>query len=115
MNILDNDRFFDKKYRTIHYIMYTYYSRKKANVVTLGEKLRFYRTAEGYTQKEIAKCLGVERSTYTYYETEKSFPNVYTVHTLAKIYGVSMEFLLDEREIPFGGQEFMEKRNKKKR
>ena len=38
--------------------------------MTLGEKLRFYRTAERYTQGTIAEMLGMERSTYTYYETD---------------------------------------------
>ena len=75
--------------------------------MTLGEKLRFYRTAEGYTQKEIAGMLRVERSTYTYYETGKSYPNAHTVYVLSKIYGVPMEFLLDENAIPLGGPEYL--------
>lgn len=73
--------------------------------MTLGQKLRFFRKAEGYTQKEISDRLSMERSTYTYYERDKSLPNVYTLFHLARLYGVSMELFVDERVVPLGGKE----------
>ncbi len=82
--------------------------------MTLGEKLRFYRTAEGYTQALIARLLRVERSTYAYYETGKTVPDLYSVYVLSKLYGVSMELLADDREMPAGGMEFCAAEQKKK-
>ena len=80
--------------------------------MTLGEKLRFYRTAQGYTQKEIAYILSMERSTYTYYELDKTLPALQAVRRLANLYGVTMEFLLDEATVPFGGREFLASKGK---
>lgn len=85
--------------------------------MTLGEKLRFFRTAEGYTQAEMARMLQVERSTYTYYEAGKTQPDLQTVLILSRFYGVSMEFLADDTHVPFAGEDFLrlkaEKRNRK--
>ena len=75
--------------------------------MTLGQKLRFFRMAERYSQKEIADMLSIERSTYTYYETGKTLPTLQMVWTLSKLYGVTMEFLVDDRLMPIGGKEFL--------
>ena len=75
--------------------------------MTLGQKLRFFRTAEGYSQKELADMLSIERSTYTYYELDQSLPNVYTMLKLARRYNVTVEFFADNRMEPFGGKEFL--------
>ena len=77
--------------------------------MTLGQKLRFFRMAENYSQKEIADMLSMERSTYTYYEHDKSLPNVYTLFRIARLYGVGMEIFVDERIEPLGGKEFFRK------
>ena len=82
--------------------------------MTLGEKLKFYRTAQGYTQALIARLLRVECSTYAYYETGKTVPDLYSVYVLSKLYGVSMELLADDREMPAGGTEFCAAEQKKK-
>ena len=37
----------------------------------LGMRLRKFRKENGYSQSHIANVLGIERSTYTYYETGK--------------------------------------------
>ena len=75
--------------------------------MTLSQKLRFFRTAEGYSQKELADMLSIERSTYTYYELDQSLPNVYTLLKLARRYNVTVEFFADNRMEPFGGKEFL--------
>ena len=82
--------------------------------VTLGEKLKFYRTAQGYSQALVARLLCVERSTYAYYEAGKTTPDLYSVYVLSKLYGVSMELLVDDRETPVGGEEFCAAEQKKK-
>ena len=41
----------------------------------LSRTLKKLRKNCGYTQKEVAKELGVDRSTYAYYETGKTTPD----------------------------------------
>ena len=88
--------------------MRTLDNRKVLNKMTLGQKLRFFRTAEGYSQKQIANILSIERSTYTYYECDNSLPSVHALFQIARLYGVSMELFVDERIEPFGSREFLQ-------
>ena len=60
------------------------------------EKLRELRVKSGYTQQQIADILNCSRSTYTYYETGKSSPDLPTLVKLAKILNVSVSDLLEE-------------------
>lgn len=57
--------------------------------------LRYYREKCGYTQQNVADQLNIERSTYTYYETGKTMPDIRTLMTLAKIFGVNYTDLLE--------------------
>lgn len=57
--------------------------------------LRYYREKCGYTQQYVADLLNIERSTYTYYETGKTMPDIRTLMTIAKIFGVSYTDLLE--------------------
>lgn len=59
--------------------------------VDLGKNLRTYRLMNGFTQNEVADYIGVERSTYTYYETGKTLPDIFTVILLSELYGVRIE------------------------
>lgn len=81
----------------------------------LSQKLRFYRTSEGYTQYFVASQLGLERSTYTYYESGKTSPDPYALLTLSRLYGVTMEVLVDENIEPAGAQEFLAEDRKYRR
>jgi transcriptional regulator with XRE-family HTH domain len=66
----------------------------------IAERLRELRIKFGYTQNQIAKVLNVDRSTYAYYETGKTRPDVTTLMMLAKIYGVSLDALLEDESAP---------------
>lgn len=57
--------------------------------------LRYYREKCGYTQQNVADLLSIERSTYTYYETGKTMPDIRTLMMIAKIFGVSYTDLLE--------------------
>ena len=46
------------------------------------------------TQQQVADRLRIERSTYTYYETGKTKPDIATLIKLAKIYNISYTQLL---------------------
>lgn len=64
----------------------------------LSDSLREIRTMRGMTQQQVAEKLGVDRSTYTYYETGKTNVDVKTLIKLAQIFHASYKDLLDERE-----------------
>lgn len=66
----------------------------------LSERLRFVREACGYKQWQLAEVLGVERSSYTYYETGKTEPSITSLITLADFYGISVDDLLRSSTLP---------------
>ena len=57
--------------------------------------LRLYRENSGLTQKQVAEALGVDRSTYSYYETGSSMPNLQTLLKLSTILNVEYNVLVD--------------------
>lgn len=57
-------------------------------------RLRDLRLEKGLLQKDIAGLLGVDRTTYSKYESEASEPNWDTLIELAKIFEVSTDYLL---------------------
>lgn len=61
---------------------------------TLGEVLRKYRTGHGYTQKKVADYLGIDRTTYTKYETVRK-PELEVIMKLAAFYDVSVDSFLE--------------------
>lgn len=63
---------------------------------TIAQKLRSIRKACGFTQQQIAAVLNVDRSTYTYYETGKTTPDIHTVKILAELFNVSVDTLLSD-------------------
>lgn len=65
----------------------------------IGKKLKKLREEKGLKQADIAEMLGVSRTTYTQYETEKSEPDLKTVAKLADFFEVSVDFLLGKTSI----------------
>ncbi len=61
----------------------------------LGAVLRKYRVEHGYTQKKLADYLGVDRTTYTKYETVRA-PELDVILKLAAFYDVSVDSFLEE-------------------
>ena len=55
----------------------------------ISEKIKKFRKKINYTQKQVADYLGVDRSTYSYYELGKIIPDVKTIMSLSKIFGVN--------------------------
>lgn len=56
--------------------------------------LKYYRHECGLTQQQVADRLKIERSTYTYYETGKTKPDINTLIKIAKVYDISYTLLL---------------------
>jgi len=65
----------------------------------IGQRLKKLREEKDLTQAQVAKILGVSRTTYTQYETGKSEPDLATVSKLAEIYETSVDFLLGKTDI----------------
>lgn len=57
--------------------------------------LKFYRHECGLTQQQVADRLKIERSTYTYYETGKTKPDIGTLIKIAKVFNISYTKLLE--------------------
>lgn len=62
---------------------------------TTSEKLRACRTNCGLSQKQVADALGVDRTTYTYYECGRE-PHLSTLVKLAQIFCVDIAALLPQ-------------------
>lgn len=69
-------------------------------MVNIHERLRELRTKFGYTQNQIAKLLNIDRSTYAYYETGKTQPDITTLLVLSQIYNLSISELLADESVP---------------
>jgi transcriptional regulator with XRE-family HTH domain len=61
---------------------------------TFSKRLITERKKLGLTQEQIAKQLGITRSAYTYYETNKTQPSLETAIKLADVMKVSLDYLV---------------------
>lgn len=59
-----------------------------------NECLRKFRTNKNLTQQNVADILGIDKTTYSGYETGKREPDVFKIKKLATIFGVSGDELL---------------------
>lgn len=62
----------------------------------MKEALVFYRKKAGYKQMTVAAELGLDRSTVAKWETGKASPRPNTLYKLAKLYGCTMEELMEK-------------------
>lgn len=62
----------------------------------MAKTLRRLRVNAGFTQQNMADVLNINRSTYTYYETGKTMPDINTLKILSDILQVSIEVFLEE-------------------
>ena len=63
-------------------------------MVELGTKLRQLRQERQWTQGQVAKQIGVTASIVSAYETGIRFPSYEALIKLARLYGVSTDYLL---------------------
>lgn len=62
--------------------------------------LKMIRILKGLTQAEVAKATGIERSFYVKIENGKELPYKPQVARIETYFGVEIDFLLQEVEIP---------------
>lgn len=68
--------------------------KKDGEKTAFAQRLRLMRNQRGWTQMQIADLLGIKRSTYAYYETCTSEPDMDTLVRLAGLLHTSVDFLV---------------------
>ncbi|MDU6361045.1 MAG: helix-turn-helix transcriptional regulator [Clostridiales bacterium] len=68
-------------------------------MATLSERLKFIRNESGLLQKDIAKKLNITPSAYGFYEQGKRIPDSNTLNDIAKIFNVSLDYLMGVSDI----------------
>ena len=68
---------------------------KKETQISLGSALKTHRTECKMTQEFVAESLGVSRQAVSKWENGTSDPSTSNLLALAKLYGISVEELLD--------------------
>ncbi len=69
----------------------------KAVIDLLGARLEKLREKAGLTQDEVAQRVGVARSTYANYESEKREPDLNTLRKLADLFDVTVGYLVGDK------------------
>lgn len=64
----------------------------------LNDKLKIARTACGYTQQQVADIIGIDRSSYAYYESGKCLPSPENTVKLAALFKTDINWLMGVKE-----------------
>lgn len=64
--------------------------------MTLGEKLSKLRKEYNYTQEQLAEILGVSRQSISKWESDIAYPETDKLIKLGKLFGCSLDYLLNE-------------------
>lgn len=64
----------------------------------VADSLKKVREDHGLTQEAVAKVLGVDRSTYTFYENGKTSPSIASLIKLSELYDCTVGYLLGVEE-----------------
>ena len=67
--------------------------------MSLGKRLKQLRLAQGKTQNDVAESIGIAKSTYSLYESDKREPNVLSLKKLAKTLNTTGDYLLELHEL----------------
>lgn len=63
---------------------------------TLGDRIKYCRTQAGLSQQELAKMVDVDsKATVSGWEINRRTPEIATISKLAKIFNISLEWLID--------------------
>ena len=67
--------------------------------MTIGERLKALRKERGYSPEDVAKMLGIGRTTYLKYESGENKPSR-KLKELASLFGVTTDYLLGRDDAP---------------
>ena len=65
-----------------------------------GERLSELRKDKGYTQQQLAELLSVSKYTISSYENEKTSPDVRSLIFIAKLFNISLDYLMGLIDTP---------------
>lgn len=65
--------------------------------MTLGTKLKNYRTDKGLSQEKVAEIVGVSRQAVAKWESDQTAPNSTNLIALSSIYEISLDELVDDK------------------
>lgn len=60
--------------------------------------MKKFREKAGYTQQQVSDSLNIDRSTYAYYESGKTIPDLNTLVKLAEIFKIPLGMLLEKEQ-----------------
>lgn len=63
--------------------------------MSIGQKLKEARKNAGLSQEQLAEKLCVSRQAITKWESDKGIPDVENLQNIGRLFGVSIDFLLD--------------------
>ena len=66
----------------------------------LGKQLKLFREQNGYSQNQIAECLGTTRQTISNWENDKTIIDSQRLIHLADFYQISLDELCGRKKIP---------------
>lgn len=66
--------------------------------MSIGEKLKEGRKKAGLSQEQLAEKLCVSRQAITKWESNRGMPDIGNVQNISKLFGVSIDYLLDDGE-----------------
>ncbi len=69
------------------------------NMKVFQERLFALRKEFEYTQRDVAKMLGISQPSYIRYENGSSQPNLQTLSNIADIFDVSVDYLLGREKL----------------
>lgn len=68
--------------------------------MTLGNKLKEIRNRFGYSQEDLASLINVSRQAITKWENDSGIPDISNLQELSKVFGVTVDSLLNDEELP---------------
>lgn len=63
--------------------------------MTLGQKLKEIRSTFGLSQENLAEIMNVSRQAITKWENDNGLPDVSNLQELSKVFGITVDYLLD--------------------
>lgn len=66
----------------------------------LSQRLVELRKVHGFSQREVAEMIGTDTRAYQRYELGERVPVISSIVALARLYGVSTDYLLGLRDTP---------------
>lgn len=92
---------FDNEQFSILYLLHIEQSREKSDILEIfTERLKKSRKKAGFTQEKVAELLEIGYSTYRHYEYGNRVPLVTDAAKMAKLFGVSLDYLVGLTDEP---------------